>query len=86
MWRNQIEDQLFKFRLIEELDPEMYRRLTDDNYYGKPLQDGDDPSKVKKYDQKERKKEILDFEHRAELISLMEDLGQKETVQKNSEP
>ena len=79
MWRNQVEDQLFRFKFIEKLDKEFTKRLTDDNYYGHPVKDTDDPQAVvKKFDQKERKKEIQDFVERADLTQLLEDLGQKE--------
>ncbi len=61
MWRNQVEDQLFQFQFIEKLDAEFTKRLKDDNYYGQmSKEDKDDPKTVdvKKYNQKERKKEI----------------------------
>ena len=79
MWRNQVEDQLFQFKFIETLDSEYTKRLKDDNYYGQPMKDTDDPKTfVKKYNQKERNQEIKDFELRADLTQLLEDLGQKE--------
>ena len=61
MWRNQVEDQLFRFQFIEKLDAEYTKRLKDDNYYGQPPKEESEVPQtvdVKKYDQKERKKEI----------------------------
>lgn len=43
MWRNQVEDQLFQFQFIEQLDPEYTKRLKDDGYYGEPMKDTDTP-------------------------------------------
>lgn len=40
---------------------------------------------MKKYDQKERKKEIKEFEERAELTQLLEDLGQKEALEESEQ-
>jgi hypothetical protein len=46
MWRNQIEDQLFQFKFVEKLDPEYAKRLKDSQYYGEPVKDTDDATKI----------------------------------------
>jgi hypothetical protein len=47
LWRNQVEEALFKISIIETMDRDTYRRLTDSDYY-----------KDHPYDSKARHKEI----------------------------
>jgi hypothetical protein len=54
LWRNQVEEYVFQFSVVEKLDPIMRERLTDNDYYEK-----------NKWDQKKRTKELRQYEEKA---------------------
>lgn len=36
LWRQQTDEALFKFRVIEQVEPEFAKRLTNEDYYEEP--------------------------------------------------
>jgi hypothetical protein len=89
LWRNQVEESLFEFQFIEKLDIEYTNRLKDETYYGLPPEDEKSLTQQKRiynvYNHKTRRQEIMEFQHRAKVIQMLEDLGQRNVAMCDTE-